>query len=116
MLTFAIASYTLLNRAFPLGVSFVELMRQAQLEASLKRALLNRTITFQRVELVKSDVNWLSEPPQVRLSVRSSEVLTPKQVRLLKEFVEKEMGQHFSSNSTQMPSIELYQKEVIKCC
>ena len=68
MLTFAIASYTLLNRAFPLGVSFVELMRQAQLEASLKRALLNRTITFQRVELVKSDVNWLSEPPQVRKS------------------------------------------------
>ncbi len=111
MLTFVITGYTPLNRArkalgwmlaftaillLPLGVSFVELMRQAQLEASLKRALLNQTITFQRIELVKSDVNWLSEPPQVRLTVRSMGVLTPKQVRLVEEFVEKEMGQQFT--------------------
>lgn len=108
MLTFLIAGYTPLNRAkkalswalaftsillIPLGISFVELMRQTQLEASLKRALLNRTITFQRVELIKSDSNWLTNPPQVRLTVRASESLTPKQVRLLEEFVQKEMGQ-----------------------
>jgi uncharacterized membrane protein len=74
----------------------VELIRQAQLEASLKRALLNRTITFQRVELIKSDANWLTNPPQVRLTVRSREALTPKQVQLLEEFVAKEMGQHFT--------------------
>jgi uncharacterized membrane protein len=69
------------------------LTRQAQLEVSLKRALLNRTITFQRVELIKSDANWLTNPPEVRLSVRSREALTPKQVQLLEEFVAKEMGQ-----------------------
>lgn len=111
MLTFLIAGYTPLQRArkgltwmlaltaillIPLGISFVELMRQAQLEASLKKALLNRTITFQRVVLMKSDVNWLSDPPQVRLSVRTKGALTPKQVGLLEEFVEKEMGQHFT--------------------
>ncbi len=111
MLTFLIAGYTPLNRAhkalswalvftaillIPLGASFVELVRQAQLEASLKRALLNRTITFQRVELINSDTNWLTKPPEVRLNVRSSEALTPKQVQLLEEFVEKEMGQPFS--------------------
>lgn len=78
------------------GVSFVELTRQAQLEASLKKALLNRTITFQRVDLIKSDTNWLTQPPEIRLTVRSSEALTSKQVRLLEEFVEKEMGQPFT--------------------
>ncbi|GAB4203227.1 MAG: DUF389 domain-containing protein [Coleofasciculaceae cyanobacterium] len=108
MLTFLMAGYTPLHRAhkalawalaltaillFPLGVSFAELIRQAQLEASLKRALLNRTIIFQRVELIKSDTNWLIKPPEVRLTVRSSEALTPKQVQLLEAFVEKEMGQ-----------------------
>ena len=108
MLTFLIAGYTPLNRAskalgwaltltaillIPLGISFVELMRQAQLEVTLKRALLNRTITFQRVELIKSDSNWLTNPPQVRLTIRAKETLTPKQVRLLEEFVPKEMGQ-----------------------
>jgi uncharacterized membrane protein len=77
-------------------VSFAELIEQAQLEASLKRALLNRTITFQRVELIKTDTNWLTKPPEVRLIVRSSEALTPKQVQLLEAFVEKEMGQKFT--------------------
>jgi uncharacterized membrane protein len=111
MLTFVITGYTPLHRArkalswmlactaillLPLGISFVQLVRQAQLEASLKQVLLNRTVTFQRVELINSDVNWFTNPPQVRLSVRTSGVLTPKQVRLLEEFVAKEMGQHFS--------------------
>jgi uncharacterized hydrophobic protein (TIGR00271 family) len=111
MLTSLMAGYTPLHRAgkallwalalttilvIPLGVSFAELIEQAQLEASLKRALLNRTITFQRVEMIKSDTNWLAKPPEVRLSVRSSEALTPKQVQLLEAFVEKEMGQKFT--------------------
>lgn len=111
MLTFLMAGYTPLDRArkaifwalaltailvIPLGVSFAELIEQAQLEASLKRALLNRTITFQRVELIATDTNWLTKPPEVRLIVRSSEALTPKQVQLLEAFVEKEMGQPFT--------------------
>lgn len=111
MLTFLIAGCIPLYRArkaliwaltltaillIPLGVSFTELLRQAQLEVSLKRALLNRTITFQRVELIKSDTNWLTKPPEVSLTVRSSEALTPKQVQLLEAFVEKEMGQKFT--------------------
>ncbi|NJM62719.1 MAG: DUF389 domain-containing protein [Oscillatoriales cyanobacterium RU_3_3] len=111
MLTSLMAGYTPLHRArkalfwaigltavliIPLGASFVELIEQAQLEASLKRALLNRTITFQRVELIKTDTNWLAQPPEVRLSVRSSEPVTPKQVQLLEAFVEKEMGQKFT--------------------
>ncbi|MEG4623517.1 DUF389 domain-containing protein [Microcoleus sp. w1-18aA5] len=110
MLTSLIAGYTPLHRArkalfwalaltailvIPLGVSFAELIEQAQLEVSLKRALLNRTITFQRVELIKTDTNWLTKPPEVRLIVRSSEALTPKQVKLLEAFVEKEMDQKF---------------------
>lgn len=111
MFTFLIAGYTPLHRAhralswalaftviliIPLGISFVELLRQNQLEASLRRALLNRTITFQNVELIKTNTNWLANPPEVRLTVRSKETLTPKQVLLLENFVEKEMKQPFT--------------------
>ncbi len=111
MLTFLITGYTPLEDAkrplmwtlglttllvIPLGISFIELTRQAHLEASLKEALLNRTITFQRVELVDIDTDWLTNPPEVYLTVRSREVLTPKQVRLLEEFVAKEMGRDFT--------------------
>jgi uncharacterized membrane protein len=111
MLTFLLTGYTSLNRArqpliwtlaftglllIPLGISFAELVRQAQLENSLRRALLDRTITFQRVQLIQSHTNWLTKPPQVRLSVRAKEPVTPKQVQLLEDFVAKEMGQSFT--------------------
>ncbi len=111
MLTFLLSGYTPLAKAskalswmlgltailvIPLGISFVELLRQAQLEASLKQALLKNTITFQRVELVKTESNWLTNPPEVYLTVRAQEVLTPKQVQLLENFVEKKMGQPFT--------------------
>lgn len=111
MLTFLIAGYTRLRHArkalswtvvltvlllIPLGLSFARLVRQAQLETSLKQALLNRTITFQRLELIRTNVNWLSNPPAARLTVRARGPVTPRQVQLLEEFISREMGQSFT--------------------
>lgn len=79
----------------PLGISFFELVLRTNLEASLRTALLDRTITFQRVELLTFETNWLVNPPQVRLLVITGESLTPKQVRLLEEFVALEMNRPF---------------------
>ncbi|QSJ20463.1 DUF389 domain-containing protein [Nostoc sp. UHCC 0702] len=111
MLAFLVAGYTSIAQArkpliltsvltaillIPLGVSFARLVRQAQLEASLQRALLNRTVTFQRLQLLNSNINWLANPPKVRLSVRAKEPVTPRQVQLLEEFISREMGQAFT--------------------
>ncbi|MBG1242458.1 DUF389 domain-containing protein [Nostoc sp. NZL] len=111
MVTFLVAGYTSMARArqpliwtmalttillIPLGVSFARLVRQAQLETSLRRALLNRTVTFGRLQLLNSNTNWLTNPPEVRLSVRAREPVTPRQVELLEEFIEREMGQTFT--------------------
>lgn len=80
----------------PLTISFYQLIRQARLSVSLRQALVNRTVTFQRMVLLNSDVNWLTNPPEVRLSVRTKEPITPTQVTLLERFLRKEMGQHFT--------------------
>jgi uncharacterized membrane protein len=111
MVTFSVAGYTSIARAhrpliwtmaltailvIPLGVSFARLVRQGQLETSLRKALLNRTITFTRLQLLNSNTNWLTNPPEVRLSVRAREPVTPRQVELLEEFIEREMGQRFT--------------------
>lgn len=111
MLTFLVAGYASFTRArkalfltlasiavllIPLGVSFGQLVRQSQLEASLREALLNRTITFQRIELMTSRINWLTDPPEVRLNVRAREPITSNQVALLEDFVQAEMGQPFT--------------------
>ncbi len=111
MLTFVLAGYASLRRAhkpltwaailtaillIPLGISFVRLVRQAQLEASLRQALVNRTVTFQRLDLLSSSTNWLANPPEVRLNVRAREPVTPRQVALLEKFIQREMGQPFT--------------------
>lgn len=90
-IAFGVTSLLLL----PLGLSFFELVMQTRLEASLRTALLDRTITFQRVELINFETSWLTQPPQVRLLVITEDPLTPKQVRLLEEFVALEMNSPF---------------------
>ena len=79
----------------PLSISFIELVRQSQLEAGVKRVLLNKTETFQRVSLVNIKTNWLNSPPEVVLSVQAIEPVTPKQVGLIENFLEEEMGRKF---------------------
>lgn len=111
MLTFLITGYASFRHArkvlawiftftaillIPLGISFARLVRQAQLATNLQQALLNRTITFQRLDLISSSTNWLANPPEVRLNVRAKEPITPKQVLLLEQFLQREMGQPFT--------------------
>ncbi len=111
MLTFLIAGYARFRHArkalswaavltvlllIPLGLSFARLIRQAQLQTSLEQALLNRTLTFQRLELIRTNVNWLSNPPAVRLTVRARDPVTSRQAQLLEEFISREMGQPFT--------------------
>lgn len=93
-LTLAVVLTTIL--LIPLGISFSELVRQSHLESTLRQALLNRTITFQRLELVDLQTNWLVDPPEVRLLVRSKESITAKQVSLIEEFIAKSLGQPFT--------------------
>ncbi|MGF1591050.1 MAG: DUF389 domain-containing protein [Pleurocapsa sp.] len=80
----------------PLGVSSWRLVRQVRLENSLRQALLNRTVTLQRMTLLDTNVNWLSNPPEVRLNVRTKEPVTPRQIVLLEEFLNQEIGQSFT--------------------
>ncbi|MBF2074858.1 MAG: DUF389 domain-containing protein [Synechococcales cyanobacterium C42_A2020_086] len=110
MLIFLLAGYVSFRRArkaltgtvlltsallLPLGVSFARLLQQAHLETSVRQALLSRTVTFQRLELLSTETNWLTNPPEVRLQVRAQDPVTPRQVQLLEEFVAREMGRPF---------------------
>jgi len=84
----------------PLGASTLELVRQNRLELSVRAALLDRTITFQRLTLVDMSTNWLPNPPEVSLVVYATEPVTPKQVQLLENFLADEMGSPFKLNFT----------------
>lgn len=45
---------------------------------------------------MNSNVNWVTNPPEVRLNVGVVGTLTLNQVRLLEEFIAKETGQRFT--------------------
>jgi uncharacterized protein YgbK (DUF1537 family) len=51
---------------------------------------------FQQLGLVRIQTNWLLKPPEVYLTVRARDPITPKQVSLLQAFVEREMKQPFT--------------------
>lgn len=79
----------------PLGASTFRLIRQNQLELNMQKALLDRTLTFQRLTLIHMETNWLPNPPEVSLVVYATEPVTPKQVQLLENFLGEEMGSPF---------------------
>ncbi len=110
MLVFLWAGYSPLNRArrpvsltlaltsmlvLPLGITSYELLRQERLESNLELALLNKTVTFQRLQLIDLQTDWSSEPPAVNLTVYANSPVTPVQVNLLEQFVAQEMGRPF---------------------
>jgi uncharacterized hydrophobic protein (TIGR00271 family) len=79
----------------PLGFTSSKLIRQDRLESELRRALLEGTVTFQRVRLLSLETDWGHKIPVVTLSVSANTPVTPTQVGLLEDFLEREMGQQF---------------------
>ena len=90
-LTLALTSLLLV----PLGITSYQLIRQDRLESNLERALVDKTITFQRLRLVSLETDWFSDPPVVNLTVYANAPVTPVQVDLLEKFVAQEMGRPF---------------------
>ncbi|RZM74827.1 TIGR00341 family protein [Leptolyngbya iicbica] len=80
----------------PLGITSYRLIVQDRLESNLQAALLDGTLTFQRLELASLETDWFPNPPEVRLLVYANEPVTPVQVNLLEEFVADEMGRRFT--------------------
>ena len=129
MLIFLLSGYAPLARAqralgvtiacvsflgIPLGASFFELLHQTDLERSIKRALLDRTITFQRVQLIDISADWIANPTEITLRVYSDEPLTEKQAGLLEDFVIDEMGQDFHLIFQVSPYQEVQRKDIVE--
>lgn len=108
MLVFIVAGYAKINHVLgvafgltalliiPLGASFLQLVRQAQLEKAIQDKLVRETVTVgqQQVELLRTRVNWTAQPPIVYLSLQVGKKqggeeleITPKQVQEVEKFI-----------------------------
>ncbi|WJI26211.1 DUF389 domain-containing protein [Thermosynechococcus sp. B1] len=79
----------------PLAISFSRLIEQARLQQQVREALIRGTLTFQRLDLLGMETNWVSNPPVIRVNVRAREPVTPKQVALMEEFIQQRMNRSF---------------------
>ena len=108
MIVFILAGYTRINHALgwtfaltgvlvlPLGASFLELVRQAELTKEVTDALVNETITVSEgVDNAIIEVDWTENPPVVYILLQTDKDVFPNQVGLVEEFVKKKMGQTF---------------------
>lgn len=100
-MTQALFSTTLLTGllVLPLGASLWRLLRQVQLQSTLKEILIRRTITVgQQVDLTHTKIDWQQHPPVVYLDVRvrPEDPLTPVQVSEVQKTVNHAMGKKFT--------------------
>jgi uncharacterized hydrophobic protein (TIGR00271 family) len=109
MIIFIMAGYTEISHALgwtlgltallvlPLGISFARLVIQTQLQQTLRNTLLNKTVTLgQRpITLTNIKMNWNTNPPLATLNVQTQEEITPRQVRLVQEFISRDMRRSF---------------------
>lgn len=115
MLVFAIAGYYIqgskITRALsstliligvivvPLSFGLRNLARQVQLQATLRKTLVSKTITVGRqTELIGTSIDWGTSPPTAYLNVRVTRdnPLTPVQVYAVENLIAQEMQQRFT--------------------
>ncbi|WRH67660.1 MAG: DUF389 domain-containing protein [Planktothrix sp. GU0601_MAG3] len=108
MIVFILAGYSRLRKQFaltliitsvvaiPLGISFLQLVTQLQLQTDLRNIFEQKTLTGQRVDLQDTHINWKQNPPIAYLKVRATEPVTPRQVRLVQDFINQKMRQNFA--------------------
>lgn len=90
MIVFILAGYSRLRKQFaltliitsvvaiPLGISFLQLVTQLQLQTDLRNIFEQKTLTGQRVDLQDTHINWKQNPPIAYLKVRATETCYAK--------------------------------------
>ncbi|MBZ8180482.1 MAG: DUF389 domain-containing protein [Oscillatoria sp. PMC 1051.18] len=82
--------------AVPLGVSFIDLVQQAQVNDSVRRVVANSPLlTEENMQLTKTEVFRDTNPPLIKVDVRSTQPITPEQVTLFEASLKEELGETF---------------------
>lgn len=108
MIAFILSGYTKATKALgwttlstillmiPLGSSFFRLLEQKNIEKEINRQLINETITVGRdVENVKVKVRWTSKRPIISVILQTDKDISPNQVRLVEELINKRLNRNF---------------------
>ncbi len=82
--------------ALPLGISFWQLVNQANVNDSIKEILVNLDIVDRYyVRVINPEVNWTTKPPLVLLRIQATNSVTPETVAEVEKQLRDKLGQPF---------------------
>jgi uncharacterized hydrophobic protein (TIGR00271 family) len=88
----------------PLGLSFLRLVQQAQLQRLLQRVVQRETITIgQRARLYGLKLDWNTSPPLATLDLGAEEPPTAAQIREVEALVSRRLGQPMKLSINWLP-------------
>ncbi len=98
----------------PLGFSMRELILQNQISATIRGMLQEKTVTFRGVQLREVNVERFRKPMIVRATVIAPErPITARQVRLVHDFLSKELDQPLVFRLRSIPSTEISSDDIV---
>ena len=82
--------------AVPLGISFWQLHKQANINYSIKEILVNLEIVDgYYVRMITTEINWKTKPPSVLLRIQATNSITPEKVAEVEQQLKAQLKQPF---------------------
>ncbi|MDJ0799592.1 MAG: TIGR00341 family protein [Calothrix sp. MO_167.B12] len=95
-LSWGVSATLIIMLAVPLGISFWQVLSDARAKESLRQILSHNSI-IQRpdVEILKSNVDWRTEPPSLKLVVRADKKITSEEVGMVEQILTKKLHRSY---------------------
>ena len=91
--------------AVPLGISFWQLVNQANVNDSIKEILVNLDIVDRHyVRVINPEIDWTTKPPLVLLRIQTTNSITPEKVAEVERQLRDKLGQPFKAIFDVTPS------------
>lgn len=98
----------------PLALSMRELVLENQISAKVRSLLKDKTFTFRGVQLREVEVKRFRSPTRVNATVIASDwPITPNQVKLVQDFLSKEIGMPIEFRLRIIPAQELSASDIL---
>lgn len=95
-LSWGVSILLIIMLIIPLGISFWQLIAQAQVNSSISRILVAETqLNNKLIEVENIRVNWKKQPPSVILEVKASETISSEEVETVEQLLKRELNKKF---------------------
>ena len=112
-LSWGVSATLIIMLTVPLGISFWRVLSDARAKKSL-RQILSYDSVIQRpdVEIMRSQVDWRTKPPSLKLTVRADKKITSEEVNVVEQILAKQLHRPYKVVFYVTPSQTVWSSQV----